>query len=83
MRTKVVVNNLGAATAETDLPDLLSDLFSSPLMARLPRSLCQWIYPTAGCVIMTTREGAGRAVQGLNGQSIGACILAVQLSIDY
>ena len=29
MKTKVGVNNLGAATAETDLPDLLSDLFSS------------------------------------------------------
>lgn len=76
MNTKLHVDNLAAATTESDLRDLFSahgDVTEVNVSTHLTSGRSRGF----GFVTMATREGARSAIQALNGKSIGTCTLTV------
>lgn len=76
MNTKVYVDNLAAATTETDLIDLFSQ-YGNVVDAKIPVDRRNRNPRGFAFVTMVTPEGARSAIQALNGKAVGSCTLAV------
>ncbi len=76
MNTKLHVDNLAAATTESDLRDLFS-AHGDVTEVNVPNHRASGRSRGFGFVTMATPEGARSAIQALNGKSIGTCTLTV------
>jgi cold-inducible RNA-binding protein len=76
MNTKVYVDNLAAATTETELHELFSAYGN---VANVNIAVDHGTHKPRGFgfVTMITSEGAQAAIRALNGRAMGACTLAV------
>ena len=76
MKTKVYVDNLAAATTESDLRDLFSP-HGNVAEVNVPLDRTNSRPRGFGFVTMATPEGARSAILALNGKAIGTCTLTV------
>jgi RNA recognition motif-containing protein len=76
MNTKLYVDNLTAATTESDLRDLFSP-HGNVEEVNVPTDRTSGRSRGFGFVTMATPEGARPAIQALNGKAIGTCTLTV------
>lgn len=76
MNTKLHVDNLAAATTESDLRDLFS-AHGDVTEVNVPTHHASGRSRGFGFVTMATPEGARSAIQALNGKRIGVCALTV------
>jgi RNA recognition motif-containing protein len=76
MNTKVYVDNLAAATTESDLMDLFS-AYGNVAEVNVPEDRASGRPRGFGCVTMATPEGARSAIQALNGKAMGTRTLNV------
>jgi cold-inducible RNA-binding protein len=76
MNTKIYVDNLTAATSESDLRDLFAP-YGNVAEVNVPIDRGGSRSRGFGFVTMATPEGARSAIQALNGKAIGTCTLSV------
>jgi RNA recognition motif-containing protein len=76
MSTKIHVDNLAAATTESDLTSLFS-AYGNVMQVNIPVDRTNQRSRGFGFVTMVTSEGARSAIQGLNGRKVDACALIV------
>jgi cold-inducible RNA-binding protein len=76
MNTKLYVENLAAATTESELRDMFS-LHGNVAEVNVPLDRTNGRPRGFGFVNMATPEGARAAIQALNGKDIGTCTLTV------
>jgi cold-inducible RNA-binding protein len=76
MNTKIHVDNLAAATTESDLRDLFAP-YGNVAEVNVPIDRTNGRPRGFGFVTMATPEGARAAIQALNGKAIGTCTLTV------
>jgi len=76
MNTKLYVDNLTAATTESELRDLFSP-HGNVAEVNVPINRTSGRPRGFGFVTMATPEGARSAIQALNGKAIGTCTLTV------
>ena len=76
MNTKIYIDNLAAATTESDLRDLFSP-YGNVAEVNVPMDGTNGRPRGFGFVTMATPEGARSAIRALNGKATGGCTLAV------